>query len=418
MEENKMEKYTFGENEKEILNILGSFEQELEQKDRDTNNEIRYYNNFTFNGKTVDGLKNIFITIERNEDGEIIGYNVYSPDMKKILSTDENGQITECIEELEKVLGKIDIRQLIQENEIGEDEKPTGRLKGISEKSEPEELQRSIDKEDEHGYKIRQQDGEEQLEENDEQEKDDETKLVEENLNQQGEDLRITSYRKIKDSKVSERMPEVFQNGVENGIAFSKTLNRYVIISKINGNYQLNENIQPAQMTWKTITSISPDGEKIERRVPHALMRIQNNDKKEIAVTIGQYGDVDIETIDVLSCQERIARSVREDGEDIKEEEHNDVTREFQTEGIQYQHEIAHKIKILKEEYNVTEINIDEVKDLNIEKLIEEEADRVKMSKEGFRNYVKQASGKTIKEKISNAQEEIVDEYMGRRRPR
>lgn len=73
------------------------------------------------------------------------------------------------------------------------------------------------------------------------------------------------------------------------------------------------------------------------------------------------------------------------------------------------------------EEYGITEIGdigepIHNCEDF--EKLIEEEADRVKMSKEGFRGYVKNAEGTTLKEKIDNAQEEIVQEYMGKSRPR
>ena len=54
----------------------------------------------------------------------------------------------------------------------------------------------------------------------------------------------------------------------------------------------------------------------------------------------------------------------------------------------------------------------------DLENLIGEEADRVKLSKEGFRGYVKNAEGTTLKEKIDNAQAEIIQEYMGNERPR
>ena len=339
MEENKKEQYTFGPDEKEILNSLGSFEASLGQKDNSRNTEIRYYNDFTFNGESIQGLENMFITIEKDEKGEIIGYNVYTPDMKKIVSTDANGQITECIEELEQVLGKIDIKTLIEENEFLDDGKSTGRLKGISEKAEPEEIEKSLKEKD--------KDEQEEKQENSE---DEETQEIEEALEEQGEDLKISKYRKIKDSHINERMPEVFKDGEENGIAFSNKLNRFVIISKVNGQYQLNENVEPARMTWKSIISIDSTGEKIERKVPHALMELKNNDEKEIAITLDDYGDVDIETVDVLPCQERIARQVRTEGEGIEREETLEMRRDFQTEGKEYSHDIAHQVKEIEKE--------------------------------------------------------------------
>ena len=44
-----------------------------------------------------------------------------------------------------------------------------------------------------------------------------------------------------------------------------------------------------------------------------------NREDKEIAVNIGQYGEISIETVDVLPCQERVARGVREDGSTYEE---------------------------------------------------------------------------------------------------
>ena len=350
MEENKSEQYTFGPEEKEILNSLSSFEASLGQNDNSQNREIRYYNNFTFNGNFIEGFENMFITIEKDEKGEIIGFNVYSPDMKKILSTDANGQVTECIEELEQVLGKIDIKELIEENEVRDDGKSTGRLKGKSEKAEPKEIEKALKEKDEK-------------EEQQKSLEDEETQEIEEALEEQGEDLKISKYRKIKDSHISERMPEVFKDGEENGIAFSNKLNRFVIISKVNGQYQLNENVEPARMTWKSIISIDADGEKIERKVPHALMEIPNNDNKEIAVTLDYYGDVEIETVDVLPCQERIARQVREDGEGIEHEETRETREYFDKSGKEKKHDLAHKVEEVEEaqkdanqtvDYNIT----------------------------------------------------------------
>ena len=93
-------------------------------------------------------------------------------------------------------------------------------------------------------------------------------------------------------------------------------------------------------------------------------MQIKNNDEKEISVTIGQYGEIDIETVDVLPCDERIARGVRMQGEGIEKEESYQVRNEFETEGKEYSHELAHKSNNIlekqeeqteKQEYQITE---------------------------------------------------------------
>ena len=65
--------------------------------------------------------------------------------------------------------------------------------------------------------------------------------------------------------------------------------------------WQLNDRVEPAKITWRTIISIDEQGEKMEREVPYALMKT-NREYKEIAVLRGQYGEINIETVDVLPC--------------------------------------------------------------------------------------------------------------------
>lgn len=408
MEKNKI---TFGPDEKEILQKLSTVEASVSQNNKEKNQReiisTRYYSEFVINTKKGPAtLNNVFITSERNKEGEmsyhfrwIVQKETGEQSIEENIVIDENGQVY-TTEGLKEYLNdaEIDIEELISENDSEK-----GRIKGISEKEEKEEEQ--IAKE-----KAEQDEEKEEL--------NDETQEIEEDLEEQGQDLEITKYRKIKDSNIAERMPEVFKNGEENGIAFSNKLNRFVIISKIDGHYQINENVEPARMTWRTITSISPDGEKVERKVPHALMELPNNDKKEIAVTLGAYGDVDIETVDVLPCQERIGRSVREEGEGLEGQENSEVTRDFETEGIYYGDEIAHKKEQLEREYNVKEADIKELEDLDIEAIMEREAEKAKISKEGFKEYVRKAEGKTLQEKIDDAHEQIEQEYKGDKRLR
>lgn len=342
MEENKSRQYTFAPEEKEILEILATFEGELQEKLQESKGEVervKYYEKFQMSG--ID-FKNIFITTEKDVDGNI-SYHIYSGDSSsEILSISKDGKMT-TIPELEKFLGDIDLEQLMNENE-----KEPGALKGISEKMKPEEMEQAL-----QGEKTEKEPKTEKEEE----------QVIEKDLEEQGQELQISKFRQIKDKTLAEKMPQVFSNSEENGIAYSKTLNKFVIISKANGQYQLNDNIQPAKPTMKSIISIGENGESVERKVPHALMKT-TNPEQEMAVTIGQYGDIDVETVRVLPCQERIARGVRTQGEDGNKEESYELRSEFNAEGREYEHKLAHQVKEVEEaqkesngavDYDITE---------------------------------------------------------------
>lgn len=342
MEENKSEQYTYGTEEKQILEILDAFERELQEKLQESKGEverIKYYEKFQMQG--ID-FTNIFITTEKDVDGNI-SYHVYCGDnSKEIMSVDHEGQI-KIIPELEEYLAGIDLNEMMEENE-----KDKKRLKGISEKTDLEELKNKMKKSD---------NPKDQEKEN---EQDEEEKEIEEDLEEQGTDLGITKIRGIKDKHFAERMPEMFENSTENKIAYSEKLHGFIILSKIDGKWQQNTNIQPTTTAWRRTTlSLDEDGNKIEKTTPYGLMRT-NNPKKEIAVTIGQYGYIDIQTVDVLPCNERLARGVRTDGEGMKMEENYETRQNFKTEGIMYPHEVAHNAeKAIEDQQELTGNNKD-----------------------------------------------------------
>ena len=333
MEENKSAQYTFGPEEKQILAILDSFEQELQARLQENNGEvenIKYYEKFKMGN--ID-FNNIFITTEKDAEGNF-SFHVYSgSSSNEILAVDKDGKVSSIIPELEAYLSNINLEEVIAENE-----KEPGRLKGISEKMTPEEVKEMLE-------------GKEKIVDEEEQETDEQQEdkgetteeKIKKDLEEQGEDLEISNYRKIKDKNVAERMPQVFGNSEENGIAYSNKLNRFVMLTKVNGKFKINDNVEPAQTAWKTIISIDENGESIEKRVPHALMET-SNDKQEIAITYGPYGEIDIETVEVLPCDERIARGVRMQGEDATQEESYQIRNEFETEGTEYSHELAHQV--------------------------------------------------------------------------
>lgn len=335
MEENKSVQYTFAPEEKEILKKLAVVEtavsKNISEKHQRELITTKYYSEFVINTpKGPITLNNVFITTERNKQGDMSYHFRWLKEnedeeqiIEESIAIDENGEVY-VSEALKDYLGDAIISQeeLIKEN----DNPKRKRLKGISEIADKKSIK--------------------QYEQENQQ--NDEINQVEADLQQQGEDLRISGYRKIKDTHVGERMPDVFEKGTENGLAFSNKLNSYVLISKVDGQYQLNKNVEPAKLTWKSIISIDPNGEGVERKVPHGLMKT-NRDDKEIAVTIGQYGEPDIETVDVLPCQERISREVRSEGEGQEKQEGFEIRNQFEQQGTEFKHDIAHNVQDIEE---------------------------------------------------------------------
>lgn len=330
--------------QKDIFEILALFEQELDERMQESKGEVervKYYETFSING--ID-FKNIFITTEKDVDGNIT-YHLYCGDSSnEILSIDSDGKVIIKNEDLEKYIDEIDLESLMKENE-----KTPGRLKGISEKATPEEMEQV----------LKGQNKEDDIEN---EEQDEETQEIEHDLEEQGEDLGISKYRKIKDTNVAERMPDVFGNGNENGLAYSNKLHRYVMISKQNGQYQLNENVEPAKMTWKSVISIESNPQSVGRKYPHALMDTNRDDKK-IAVIIGPYGEIDIETVEVRTCKEKveyISREVRSEGEGLDKQQSYKLTQESKESGKNGETDIGNGQEQIEQEQRDTNQTVDD----------------------------------------------------------
>lgn len=373
--------------------------------------QTRYYENFTVNSKQGPvTLRNVFITAEKDKEGKVSYHFRWLDENEKIIEEKilvQDGKVY-TIPELEDIFGdtEMDLESLINEND-----KEKGNLKGVSEKATPEktrEMQnKSNDKKDEN----------EKDEPDSEQE---ETQEIEENLSEQGQDIKIRRYREIKDNKLADRMPEAFERGKEYGIAEDRATGKFVIIEKEKGQYKINEKIQPGLPTVKRVFSIDPNGNQSESEIPDQLMTVKGDNENEIAATINAWGELDIETVHVTQCNDRIGRSVEMENEGPRAQEQKEVTDAFEREGERnLSHEIGHKKEELEKTYLVTEIHLEELIDLDIEAVMEAEAQKAKISKEGFKEYVRKADGKTLQEKISNAQEDIEQEYRGNNsRPR
>lgn len=344
MDENKSVQYTFDPDEKDILEKLNLVETSVNLRLQEKNQReliaTKYYSEFIMNTKKGPiTLSNVFITIEQDQQGQkSYHFRWIKEDKNGEKSIEEdivigNDGKVYTIDGLKDYLGdaEIDIEELMAENEqiqVDENGIERSRLKGISEKVKTNDMEK------------------------DQKEvKEDETQEVENDLISQGQDLEIRNVRMIKDKHISERMPNVFDSSNEYAQAYSNKLGKFIILEKSNednGQWRMHDKIEPAQKTMRSVIAIDEQGKKIEKKVPYALMKTNEADK-EIAVTIGQYGEINIETVDVLPCQERIARGVREQGEGLEKEESLQIRRDFETNGKEYKHNLAHQVEEIED---------------------------------------------------------------------
>lgn len=406
--EGKTEQYTFGPEEKEILEKLNTVEsgvgEYIQTKYQRELIATKYYSELVINTpKGEITFNDVFITAEQDSNGEITYHFRWivenengEKSIEERMVIDSNGKVftngglKDYLENSE-----IDIEELFAQNDIEK-----GRLKGISEKAEEKDISKRLEQKSEKENEVKSEEDE-----------------IAEELDEQGQDLELTKIRKIKDLYVAERMPEVFGGAEEHAQAFSRKLNRFVMIEKVNGKWQLNENVEPAKMTWKSIISIDEQGESIERKVPYALMKT-NREDKEIAVNIGQYGEISIETVDVLPCQERVARGVREDGQGQEGEESSQIRREFNTNGKEYTHELAHQVENVENDEKeagqevdkqITESDYIPNTETTWEELMEETGDSLPNLVERYNNEMDKSGGK---EEPKNIIQRIIDDYQ------
>lgn len=395
--------------EKETLKKLRQVEVCVSNHIRESKRQLigtRYYKKFTVpTGQFSFDFENLFITIEQEENGKITYHFRILNEEKGILDerlvVEQDGKVY-TMKELEKIFGntEMNIEELINQND-----RIQGQLKGTSYNVSPEQARKLLTGRNE---------------ESKDNENDEKSQQMEADLSEQGKEVKIGRHKGIKDDQISKIMPEAFDQNTEYEIAEDRTTGKCIIVSKNQeGKYQINENIEPGRMTIKKVISMGPEGKENESEIPDQLMSVKGNPRQEVAASINDWGELYIETIHVTPDQIRIGSSVQMENQGHEAQTQKGVRDQIKQEGgPNFLDEIAHKRQILKEEYGVTEASNEYLKKLDIESLMEEEAERVKVSKYAFKGYVKNAQGKTLEEKINNAQEEIIKEYKGNRRPR
>lgn len=371
--------------EEKTFLILSTFEKELNEKLQKTNSQleqVKYYEKFVIKGIEDIEFLGIFVTTEVDADGNR-SINLYDGDSShQILTVDAQNNI-QITPELSMFFEEIDFQKTMEQND-----KQKGRLKGISEKAEPQEIEKKLQKQPE---------GE-----------------TEPGL----EDLEIVSFREIKDDNLERELPGIFSSNADKiGCGYSKKLNAFMMVEKVDGKFRQVEEIKPAIPTFETVITINENGEKIEKKVPHALMELKNNDNKEISITIGEFGYIETGIIDVLPCNERVEMQLREDGEDLsaqRTKQLEDLKTKYGQEEI---HELIHKYGEELYEKNKEENNLNDLQDKQRiytseeEELIEEEAQKADISVEEFKKELEQIPDDyTLEEKIPLVHEKLEKE--------
>lgn len=336
--------------EKKLNDVSESVKQNIQENDKKLI-ETRYYKEFVLNTKQGQlVLNDVFITLERNKEGDMEYHFRWAKEneqgemtIEEKMMADKDGNVYS----IEALRGYFESTTLDMDTVLSKNDKERGRLRAIAEEKEENKK------------------GKKEEEAKEPQNEEQEEKKAKEDLKKDDKDIEISKFRKIKDNHLQERMPNVFDNNSEYAIAYSTTLGSFVVLEakegidengKLSKQWKVNENVQTAGANYRSIISISENGDKVERKVPYALLRTNRADK-EIAITLEaqNYGELDIETVDVMPCQERVSRQVRTQGDGIEKQETLETRREFEKSGTQdgvnkKAHEIAHGFESAEED--------------------------------------------------------------------
>ncbi len=394
---------TFTANEKETMEKMDQFESNMRQnlEKGEKISSIEYYEKL----KIKDGLEinsDIYIVKIANEDGtERVG--IYAKDSDNLLGyVNEEGHIEfidPLLRSLEIEITLEDLKELNIEN-----------IRAKSEELTPKELEEYIEKQKEDNVEDK-KDEKDEKDEKDSDEKD-EKEANEELMENEGQDLGITYYKKIKDPKLQSEFPEL--KGKKLGLAYSSKLGQYIITEKDENGIKIADEIKPAKPTMRSVISIGESGDKVERKSPHALMKTSRKDI-EMSINIDTYGYIELGKVRVTPCNERVERPVKVQSKTNVPETEVIKATDTRTEN----HEIAHNFE-KGEEKGIEIQNLNMIIDLGNGETttIEKEAEKAKISPREFLNLYNGAEGKTPKEKIDNAHEEVEEQFRGNERKR
>ena len=209
----------------------------------------------------------------------------------------------------------------------------------------------------------------EELEEKNKNEEENKKEEISEDLSTDGQDLKITYYRKIIDKTFMNEFPETCQGAEEIGMAYSETLKSYILVAKYQDKFEIAKGTEPAKATMKQVYNMDRENKEMTQESPHAIMPITGNGykngTKELSVTIGQYGYIETQVVDVSRENVRIGKDVREQGESKKEEKTEEEKSQEKSWGTE---NTENEVDLIEEENNP---DVDKMKQRIIDNVLE-----------------------------------------------
>lgn len=408
--------------EKVILEKISVFTEELEKKKKEILSqekikEIKYYEEFNLN---KFDFEDVYVVILEDEEKDKISEVYLESPNKKIIRMNEKIKELAIDENIQKVLeqnsiSQEEIKEFIEE--LNEDNLKV-KTENIPAEKMVEEL-KNREKENKENNSNQKNDNQKNEKANNEEEKKKQmSKQIAKNSNIQ-KDLEITYYKEIIDDRFKVEFPEICSKASEVGIAYSKKLNSFIVVSKNEKGFQIADGTIPSKSTMKTVISIDKKGENVEERTPYALIRTKDPNK-EISINIGDSGALQIEKIDRTVSNYRIGRQLDSKGDykkstkevkDLTQTSNKNGNRALDNMAKNYKEnaEIGDKIQTIDDIQRNDEWIIDLEDGSQI--VMEEEAKKAKVSFEEFKYYYINADGKNPEEKLENAHEDIEEHY-------
>lgn len=323
--------------------------------------EIQYAGKMEFTeeveGKKKIVMKDVFVLTEKSDDKQLLKF--YDEDMNLLgVEIPETAQV------------------IATEKSYARDEKVIDKLKKV----------------EKDGKTL------EELEKEEKENEKDKKEEISQDLSQDGQDLNITFYRKIIDKTFINEFPETCQGAQEIGMAYSEALKSYILVAKYQDKFEIAKGTEPAKTTMRQVYNVDRVDEKVTRESPHALMPIKGNGykngTKELSVTIGQYGYIETQVVDVSRENIRIGKDVAEDGEDrIKNEKTYEEKQQAKSWGTE---RVENEIDLIQDEDSV---DTERMKQQIIENILETYGEELNH----LYNYNQELITSSLERRIQNA---------------
>ena len=181
-------------------------------------------------------------------------------------------------------------------------------------------------------------------------------------------------------------------------MAYSEKLKSYILVAKYQDKFEIAKGTEPAKATMKQVYSIDREKQEINKESPKAIMPISGNGykngTKELSVTIGQYGYIETQVVDVSRENVRIGKDIQEQGESTKQEK---TTKEKEQEKAWGTENTENEVDLIEDENNP---DVDKMKQRIIDNIIEKYEDDLNSLYRGNEEEIQESIQRRIQKAV------------------